>query len=57
MNDIVLQRFEEGKCALCNNQLEKDFKTVRYKGKNVWICKHHNAPKPGEPHLKKLGSG
>jgi len=39
--DIIQERSDNSKCPICDREIGEDFKRVLYKGKKVWICKHH----------------
>jgi hypothetical protein len=45
MSDIIIDRFEEGKCPLCDEEITEDFKREEYKGKKIWIHTKHPSPK------------
>ena len=42
--DVVNERYDSGLCPLCAREIGEDFKRVLYKGRKVWICKHHPSP-------------
>lgn len=44
MADIVLERSGQTLCPICNEPLDKDFKTAEYNGQSVWIHKRHLHP-------------